>query len=650
MLLRVFGKTKLESSNFDIEGKSSYMALLAICYLSIEGRTDRQSLANIIQAADTGKKSQTFNNKSERVEKYTKARRNFRQNLYSLNNLAEKQLVYEDQEGYLNVISEIKCEYNQLVELFEGNSTDQLDAITLFERQGEFLEDFENLYPDKHKKVATELKFWVQNKKDELNRVYLKATHNHNSKIHTFEDLEKRLPKDAGPEVYVISADTLTELYNIDYDSKQKWLYLEYIENYIPIHIAHVVDENSIKELTFKILEVICLIEIPDLSLIQNTYSITDDILLGVIDELQAIGWLVYDDSTQSIQQLIGRNLVLNRLKRHYSQYLNIVNLLYSKASLTQRKQLLHFLINNYPINENDCEKITRWVIQICKQLNHEELYDDAITLSESLKNNFTTNKIVYIPELDFWLAQSLERAKRYEDANNVLKQLLKTIDNEDEEDLNDMAIALRALVLTKIGKSERDANKAEKYAQTALKGSSNWAKAEANYALGIIAQKANKEVAVVMRYFDRSSLLWESLGESLKQLGVLSTIAATFEHHYGQVEKAEEAYLEVVNLAKKYEIESSLWIGILQNQTMFYHDSIQKESTTKIEYFTKQAKKGIKELERVLGSKTDKVNPYVAALAHQNIATFYYDNGDQSKECRRYRKRPAVTAESGQS
>ena len=665
MNLNVLGDLALEKDG--ILHQKPYIALLALCYIAIEGKTDREELVNLIQAADKDKLSRMSRNDTEEIsesertrqdEVYKKSRNNFRQNIFQLKNSVGDQLPRgKDYLDYLmHEESTLTCDYHKVIELFQGSAAEKLEAISLYE-QGQFLDDFETRYPKRHLAVAKELKLWVNDKRNDLLSLYLKAKPQHNTKTLTLKDLEKQLPKNAGGAALSISADTILNLASASYDSKEKQSCLNYLEDYIPIHIADVVEEEANRELTFKVLEVLCLVEPPDILLAQNCFSINDDALIGMVDDLQEDGWLDNEASSTKIsRELLGKTLVTNRLYRSYSEHFDLVITLCKHASCLQKNQLLKNFIAQHVIQEDNYTVITTLVNQTCHQLINEQIATEAINLSTALIESYTKNKQEYPHELGFWYAYALERNRDHETANDILENLLKKVDSDNEKELYNKLTALRASVLSRISRTETDTSEAKSLADSVLKGDYEWAMAEAHNTLGRISFNLDEDLFRTKSHFNRSALLWESQGETLRQLGAMINLAAIIDRkslaeeteettdRKSLIKEAEEAYENAFELAIEKEVDGDVWIGLLQNRIMFYHDNYIEGLVPNKQLYAQRASDGIKELKRAI--KIEKLTSYTESFIYRNIATYHREVNKRSPALEYYEKMLEVSKE----
>ena len=630
MNLKVFGDLALEKDG--VLHQKPYIALLALCYIAIEGKTDREELVNLVQAADKNRFSRMSRNDTEEIsesertrqdEIYKKSRNNFRQSIFQLKKSVGEELPKDI--DYLNYLirqeSTLICDYHKAIELFQGTTAEQLEAIALYE-QGQFLGYFETRYPKRHLAVAEELKLWVHDKRSELLSLYLKAKSEHNTEVLTLKDLEKQLPKDAGGAALSISAETIVKLGSETYDLKEKQSCLNYLEDYIQIHIADVVGEEANRELTFKVLEVLCLVKPPDILLAKNSFSINDDVLIGIVDDLQEDGWLADDSSSgQVLGEPRGKTLVINRLNRSYSEHLDLIFNLCQHASIEQKRQLLQNLISHHVIQENDYIAVTKLVNQTCHQLINEQNFDKAIKLSQLLIDKSIENKIEYQIELGFWHSYALERNSDFEGANTLLKDLIKKVDEEEQEDLFDRLNALRVSVLTRIAKGNRELKRTKKIAEEVLEGSSDWASAEALNTLGRLSFALDENLIQTKQYFNKASVLWESLGETIRQIGAMSNLAAILDRNK-LIDEAEEAYDKAFEKAKEKKLYGDVWVRLLLNRATFYQESIINNVAPNPQEFTKKATKYINILKADLASED--ISPYVKAHAYQNIGLYH--------------------------
>lgn len=639
MNLKVFGNLALEK-----DGKihqKHYIALLALCYVVIEGEHEREFIVNLVQAADKDRRSKMFRNdtkkeddperRSREDESYKNSNNNFRQHLHKLKTLVEQPIMQEPSTSYLSADSAITCDYQRVIELFEGNPTEQLEAIALYE-EGLFLKDFEEQYPKRHYAVAEELKLWVQDKRDELLTLYLEAKPQHNTQALTLKDLEKQLPKNAGGAALSINADTIVKLASANYDAKEKQSCLNYLEDYIPIHIADVVDDEAKQELTFRVLEVLCLLESPDISLAKNYFSIDDDSLIGIVDDLQEDGWLDDDaSSTKILHDPLGKTLVVNRLNRYYSEHLNLVNNLCKHASAIQKKQLLKGFLKHHMIQESDYDAITKLVNQSCHQLINEQKTTEAVDIVETLIHSLKKVKEDYPNELKFWYCYALERNTNYAKAISKLDKFIPQTDINNESSLYYRLIALKASVLNRIGKGT--SNNIPKLAQEALLGDSDWAMAEAYNALGYYVFNTSENLDLTKDYFQKSIFYWNIVEEPIRQIGALTNLANNYDRK-GFVKETEDLHKRSLKLANKLELSGDPWVRLLLNQTAFYNDLLFDTNFIKPKGFTKRAKQRNKQL--IYALKTETIGLEVKTSALQNLGVYFEDQG-KIKKAKKY-------------
>ena len=652
MRLYCFGNISLEHKGE--HHSSPYITLLALSYLALEKEKDHRELADMLQADDAGKEVHVLRSgdafREQEIE--SKALRNYRNNISVLERKVSETLLGEDEYNrdiicYPNFLSDV-TEFLELIENPDETDT----AIALYER-GQFLADFETTYNrgklKRHYSKAIELQNWVEQKRNQFYALYIEAKTKKGEALIDLTDLKRLLPIDV--DVNEMDAPRITAFEHKQFTEKDELPCKEYIQNYIESHLKQISDEGITQEYIFQVLVALELVKENNVKAIQQAFSLSDRDYTDTLNELQLDGWLDSSEDideiakADSIQVLHGGQLLRQRLRRNYSEYIELVLRLLEPTNPQQQYDLVKDFLEAHPIAKLSdlTDDLTPKVCQIIHNLINEQKVDEAIDIAETLIHSFNELKENYPYELGFWYAYALERNREHSKANELLKDLLKWVDSEDEEELYDKLAALRASVLTRVGKTKRDISKAKSLAEDVLQGDCDWALAEANNALGRTSFNLDEDLFRTKSHFNRSALLWESLGETLRQLGALNNLASIIDRN-GLVEEAEASYQNVFDLAFEKEVESDFWLGILQNRTMFYHDTVTQGSAPNESLYTQKALEGIKELKRAI--EVEDVSPFTKTTVYQNIAVYYEDLAEQDSAIEYYEKALIVARE----
>ena len=655
MRLLSFGNLVLDHNGE--QHSSPYIALLALCYVAIEKEKNHRELAFMLQADDAGKEVKVLRNgegfREQEIE--SKALRNYRKNISVLEKKIASTLFDED-EFHRDIISnkEFSSDVTDFIALTESSEEADFEkAVALYER-GKFLDDFEATYNKgklkRHYNKAIELQNWIEQQRTEFFARYTAVKEKLGQGVITLDELKRLLPMDV--DIDNMGAQKITSFANRQFLEKDEQACKEYVRDYLKQHLEKISDEGIIQDYIFKVLLALEVAPAPNTELVQKAFSLNNRDYDAILEELQLDDWLNIQEQdasqlseSETISLRYDRSLLRNILRRDYNTYLEICLRLLEHANTAQQYDLLKDFLAAHPTAKLDDleQKLNPIGCQLIHKLINEQKVDEAIDMAETLIHSFEELKTDYPHELGFWYAYALERNREHSKANELLKDLLKWVDSEDEEELYDKLAALRASVLTRVGKTKRDISKAKSLAEDVLQGDCDWALAEANNALGRTSFNLDEDLFRTKSHFNRSALLWESLGETLRQLGALNNLASIIDRN-GLVEEAEASYQNVFDLAFEKEVESDFWLGILQNRTMFYHDTVTQGSAPNESLYTQKALEGIKELKRAI--EVEDVSPFTKTTVYQNIAVYYEDLAEQDSAIEYYEKALIVARE----
>ena len=625
MELKVFGALALEENAK--KHKTPYIALLAICYLAIEGKTERKKLIDLIQAADKDRTSQMLrgddSSKGESIENYDVAANNFRQNFFKLKRKLDSGVMPIVDDGeYFTLQDGIYCEYNQVLDLFDSDAASQQKAVSLYEK-GLFLDNFEVSYPKRHFEVAEALKNWIDDKRQDILKRYLAIKPEHNTQALNLDTLKLQLPENSGAEASNITAQTLLMLLNADFEPQQKSKCIQYIQDYIPIHLRNLSIEDE--DNTVKLLFAIYSFEQQDfqdkdqsyLQLIKNNYEISDDSYETIIEDLNMNEWL--DEETQ-IPSNNGplQDAIKGYFSQHAYEYYDLIHT-FSKALKPKVffDLLSHFLKSHNPVPEELLDSVSKVVNQCCHELIRLQEYEDALMLSDLLLRQLPPNQEA--TETHFWHVYALEQSREYARAKEFFASF--KIPREPYE-LQDRLNGVKASVLARSSEGREDMTEARALLDKILRGDSKWALAEAYNTLGVIELKTNESnFFKVQSYFNKAAIGWEFLGESIRHVMTLSNLAVVFDRNE-EIEEAEQAYDKAIKLAQEYEVNDTVRVNVLQNKFVFYHDCIKFELVDEPQQFIELSEKLINELLKAVAKKD--ISPGAHAGTIFSIAKYY--------------------------
>lgn len=650
MELQVFGdlELKVKDGSEVTRYKTPYITLTALCYLAIEGNANRKKVVAMFQADDVNKTSQTLRSnetiegRDESVESYEVAKTNFHQNLFKLRNKLDRVIkpINNDADDFA-INDTISCNYTYVLELLRSDATNKQEAIDIYE-QGLFLANFESSYPKRHLKKAEALKNWVLDRREEILTAYLLAKAEQDEETLQLKDLRLRLPENPSGAAGSINTETLLKFYSAKFEAKEKSACLKYIEDYVPKHLQHISIEEEAQEVIFKVLlgiysfaktDLIAPDTEPlkaDLAFVQSSYGISDEVFEIICSDLEVDGWFrpegIIPVENKPLQDVLKRYLA-----RHYSDYYDFIALFCLLVSYQETFEVLqHFLSSHSELLENKAGVI-KLVNNACHELINQQEYEQALRLSDLLLQKLDEGVAT---ETHFWHVYALEQSREYARA----KEFFAGLDIPKEEyELRCRLSGVKASVLARSSERKEDMTEARALANKISKSDSRWATAEAHNTLGVIELKTDEnKLFKSQSYFRKAGIGWDSLGESIRQMGALSNLAVVLDRN-GKIEEAEEAYDEVLRIAQDEEVNSTFWVTVLQNKFMFYCDCIQMQKAPSLEKYIELNNECIKDLLKAL--EKEDILPHTKAHTLFNIAIYHEDMRQNSLAVKYYKE-----------